>query len=256
MASTFAPQTGRLDRHVRRSILRVGEGASRHRIAYSLEEALRLASLPGEEEGRIYCFRRVSLSGIPAEANRRVWMEQVQQVLGTLAAQAVHASDPGAGSANAGLLQQHRRGPGRRCCARPCAPTAHRTPDWFSNSVIGAEPGESYALQIPAILERLRPPSMAPGAAAAILFAALGTSDPVALLSAIPIASIREWLRELEGQKSLSPPAPPVQLPGEMKTALQRAASQLRMERSSHCLAGRTSRPLSFAECVEFRHSR
>ena len=101
------------------------------------------------------------------------------------------------------------------------------TPEWFSNSVIGAEPGQSYALQIPAIIERLRPPFMAPGAAAAILFAALGSSDPVALLSAIPIAAIREWLRELEGQKSLSASAPPVQLPSEMKTALQRAASHL-----------------------------
>lgn len=224
MASTFAPQTGRLDRHVRRSILRVGEGASRHRIAYSLEEAMRLTSLPGEEEGRIYCFRRVSLSGVPAEANRRVWMEQVQQVLGALAAQAVHASDPGAGSSNAVYFNNIEEA--LEALLRK-AVRAHgtSTPDWFSNSVIGAEPGESYALQIPAILERLRPPSMAPGAAAAILFAALGTSDPIALLSAIPIASIREWLRELEGQKRLSPPASPVQLPGEMKTALQRAAS-------------------------------
>jgi hypothetical protein len=226
MESTFAPHTGRLDRHVRRSYLRVGEGVSRHRIAYSLEEALRLTSLPGEEEGRIYCFRRVSLSGIPAEANRRVWMEQIQQVLGALAVQAVHASDPSASSANAvyfnnieealeTLLRKAVRASGARWT----------TPEWFSNSVSGTEPGESYALQIPAILERLRPPSMAPGAAAAILFAALGGADPVALLSAIPSATLREWVRELEGRKNLSASAPPVQLPGEIKTALQRAAS-------------------------------
>jgi len=227
MESTFAPptgsHTGRLDRHVRRSYLSVGEGVSRHRIAYSLEEALRLATLPGEEEGRIYCFRRVSLSGIPAEANRRVWMEQVQQVLGTLAAQAVHAGDPNAASANAVYFNNFEETIETllRKAVRAHGPSI---PDWFSNSAIGTVAETSYALQIPAILERIRPPSMAPGAAAAILFAALGNSDPVALLSAIPSATIREWIRELEGQKSLSASAPPVQLPGEIKTALQRAA--------------------------------
>ena len=230
MASTFAPQTGphtgRLDRHVLRSVLHVGEGASRHRIAYSLEEALRLAILPGEQEGRIYCFRRVSLSGIPSDANRRVWMEQIQQVLGALATQAIHAGDPHADAANAvyfnnieealeTLLRNAEHAGGARWA----------TPPWFANSVIGREPENSYSNQIPAIIERLRPPSMAPAAGAAILFAALGNADPVPLLTAIPAAMTRELLRELEGQKSLSASAPAVQLPSEMKTALQRAAS-------------------------------
>ena len=227
MESMYAPHTARLDRHVRRSILRVGEGASRHRIAYSLEEALRLATLPGEEEGRIYCFRRVSLCGISAEANRRVWMEQVQQVLGAQAAQAVHASDPSAGSANAVYFNNFEEALETllRKAVSAHSTSQWETPAWFASSVIGTEPGQSYALQIPAILERLRAPSMAPGAAAAILFAALGGSDPGALLSAIPSATIREWLSELEGQKSLSSPALPVQLPSEIKTAIQRAAS-------------------------------
>ncbi len=227
MQSTFAPQTGRLDRYVRRSYLRVGEGASRHRIAYALEEALRLATLPGEEEGRIYCFRTVSLSGVPAEANRRVWMEQVQQVLGNLATQAVHGTDPNAGAANVVYFNNIEEALGTllRKAVRAHTATQASTPDWFSNSVIGAEPGEGHTQQIPALLDRLRPPAMAPGAAAAILFAALGDADPVPLLSAIPVASIRERLRELDGQSSLSASAPPVQLPGEIKTALQRAAS-------------------------------
>ncbi len=194
--------------------------------AYSLEEALRLATLPGEEEGRIYCFRRVSLSGIPVEANRRVWMEQVQQVLGASAIQAVHASDPGAGSANAvyfnnieEALEILLRNALRASSARLTAPP------WFANSVIGAEPESSYALQISAIVERLRPPLMAPAAASSILLAALGSADPVPLLSAIPVAAIREWVRELESQTSLSASAPPVHLSGETKTMLQRAAS-------------------------------
>ena len=106
MESTLAPQTGRLDRHVRRSYLRLDEGDSRHRICYSLEESLRLACLPGEEEGRIYCFRCVSLSGIPAEANRKVWVDRVQCALSVLASVAVHASHPKAAACRCGVLQQ------------------------------------------------------------------------------------------------------------------------------------------------------
>jgi hypothetical protein len=227
MESTFERHTGRLDRHVRRSFLRIGEGVSRHRIAYSLEEALRLAALPGEQEGRVYCFRRVSLSGIPGDANRRVWMEQVQQVLGALAAQAVHAGDPRASAANAVYFDNIEEALETllRNAVRATGSARWAKSEWFASSIIGAEPASSYSRQIPAIVERLRSPSMAPAAAASILFAALGNADPVPLLAAIPDASIREWVRELDGQRSLSAYAPPVQLPSDMKTALQRAAS-------------------------------
>src|SRR5271163_295594 len=92
--SRAPPKLDRLDRHVRRSYLRISDRASRYRVACSLEEALRLANLPGEEEGRVYCFRRVSLSGIPAQAKRKTWLDRVQRVLGGLAAQAAHGTDP------------------------------------------------------------------------------------------------------------------------------------------------------------------
>jgi len=229
MQSTFAPLTGRLDRHVRRSVLRIGEGASRHRIAYSLEEALRLATLPGEEEGRVYCFRRVSLSGVPAEANRRVWMEQIQNALGALAVQSIHASDPRAAAADAVYFNNIEEALETllRNAVRANGGARFATPEWFANSAIGLAPESGYSAQIPAILERLRPQSMAPAAAASILFAALGNADPVGLLNAIPIILIREWLHELDGQASLSATLPPLQLPSEMKIALQRSASHL-----------------------------
>src|ERR1700740_3303246 len=100
MEYTLVPQTGRLDRHVRRSYVRMSEGDSRHRISYALEEALRLASLPGEEEGRIYCFRRLSVAGIPGEAIRGVWLDRIQHMLSVWAALAVHGTDPSASTAN------------------------------------------------------------------------------------------------------------------------------------------------------------
>lgn len=227
MASSFALQTGRLDRHVRRSVLHVGEGVSRHRISWSVEEALRLAALPGEEEGRIYCFRRISLSGIPAEANRRLWMEQVQQVLGAMAQRAVHASHLGARDADAVyfnnleealemLLRGAVRAPSERWTVAP----------WYATSVLGGEQESSYSALVPVIFERLRQTEMARVSAASILFSALGDADPVPLLTAISATTLREWLGELETQDNSSSPASPLQFSGEVKTSLKRAASQ------------------------------
>ena len=48
-ASTVPQLRDRHDRHVRRARLCVSPGAPRHRLAFTIEEALRLASLPGEE---------------------------------------------------------------------------------------------------------------------------------------------------------------------------------------------------------------
>ena len=228
MHSPLAPQTGRLDRYVRRSYLRTSQGASRLRISYSLEEALRLADLPGEEEGRVYCFRSVSLAGVPSSATRSVWMEQVQRALGNLAAQAVHGTDPRAFAAGAVYFNNLEEALETllRNALRSLSAVEWARPEWFSASLLGIAPETSYGLQIPAILDRLGPPAIAPGAAAAILFAALEDADPAVLLSSIPTATLREWIRTLDGQKSSAGDALPAPLPQAMNSALQRAASQ------------------------------
>jgi hypothetical protein len=221
MESRAAPKLDRLDRHVARSRVRISGRDSRHRVACSLGEALRLVNLPGEEEGRIYCFRSVSLSGIPAQANHKIWTDRVQQVLGVLATQAVHGTDPQAGSANAVYFHHHQEA--LETLLRSALQSEAR-PEWFSASILGLAPEPSHALRILAILERLRQPSIPPGAAAAIILAAIGTSDPALLLAAIPLFTIRDWIREIDGQKNLFTHAAPIQLPGQIRTALQQAA--------------------------------
>jgi hypothetical protein len=219
MESRAALQLDRNDRHVRRSHVRMGGGASRHRVAHLLEEGLRLVDLPGEDEGRVYYFRRVSLSDMPANLSRTLWMERLEQALGTLAAQAVHGNDPRARSANAVYFynQQDALEALLRHALR-----SEGDPEWFWSSVMGAAPDAGRAIQIPAILELLRQQSIPSGAIAAIIVSALGALDPVALLSTIPFFTIRDWLRELDGSTDIS--APPLQLPGQLRTALQRAA--------------------------------
>ncbi|MGA3132222.1 MAG: hypothetical protein ABSD59_15555 [Terracidiphilus sp.] len=231
MESMIARQSGRLDRYVRRSYLRLNEGDSRHRIAYAIEEALRLAEFPGENEGRIYCFRRINFSAIPAEANRRFLIQSVQRVLASVASQAVHASDPNAGASNA--VYFHNREEAleyllrRALSARSSKATA--APAWYSASLLGRSEELSEKDQVSLIVEQLLDlgPSgfvTAPGAPA-ILFAALEDNDPEPLLSAISPEAIREWIRRLDGAPTTSTELPALSLPPKLKTILLQAVA-------------------------------
>jgi hypothetical protein len=221
--SRAAPKLDRLDRHVKRSCVRMSDKDSRRRVTSFLEESLRLANLPGEEEGRIYCFRTVSLSGIPALANRKIWMDRVQQALSALAALAVHGTDARAESAD--VVYFHHYQEALETLLRHALQSEGKL-EWFSASILGVAPGNSPATQIPVILELLlRDSSIPMGAAASIILSALGPSHPVPLLAAIPVFTIRDWVRELDGQKRLTADADRIQLPSQIRTALLQAAS-------------------------------
>ncbi len=221
-----AAQLDRLDRHVERSYLRISDGVSHHRAAYSLEEALRLAVLPGEEEGRIYCFRRISLTGIPERGSRQLWIDQVQRVLGVAAARAVHGSDTQADLADAVYFHNREEALETllRKSLRALSGNRQGRPAWFHTSVLGIDVSTSYTVQIPAILECLRQPPLSAGAAPSIILEALGSLDPAALLDAVPPHLARTWVRELDTQRSFPGDTAPIQLPDAMSTVLRRAA--------------------------------
>src|SRR5580658_210804 len=94
-------QLGRTGRYVRKSRLSVGPSAPVHRLAFIAEESLRLCSLPGEREGRVYYFRRLHVRGLPEDGDRRCWFDAFQRALEAQAAQAIHGSSPLASRADA-----------------------------------------------------------------------------------------------------------------------------------------------------------
>src|SRR6266496_448404 len=91
----------RYDRYVQRVRVLSRASSSRHRIAFLIEESLRLANLSGEDEGRIYYFRRLLLRELPVDGTRRAWLDSFQSALRQLASRAVHGADPRAMSAEA-----------------------------------------------------------------------------------------------------------------------------------------------------------
>ncbi len=215
------PQLDRDDRHVRRSHVRIGDGASRHRVAHLLEMTLRMAALPGENEGLVYYFRRVSLSGIPANGSCKMWVDRFERSLGALAEQAVHGADPRAATAVAVYFHNYQEA--LELLLRRTLRSA-RPPEWFWHSVLGVWPEAGRGLPIPAILERLRHASIPPGAIAAMVFSALGDSDPAALLSPLPFFSLRDWLRELGDSANPSAADAPVPLLETLAAPLRRAS--------------------------------
>jgi uncharacterized membrane protein YebE (DUF533 family) len=207
-----ARQLDRLDRHVDRSFVHIHGEASRFRVEFSLEEALRFADLPGEREGRIYCFRTVSFSVLSAEAPRSAWMARVQTTLGTLAAEAVHASVPHASSRNAVYFHSQEDA---QETALQLALTGQPTP-WFVASAVQVDPQSTPQAMVFAVVEHLL--EAMPFAAAADLIVTTLEEIPsaaVSLLQSIPESAARSWLRQLDNRPNSHPQAAAARLNSE-----------------------------------------
>ena len=82
------------DRRIHKLSLRVSDRSHAYRAAGLVEEALRLASLPGESEGRTYHFRFIALGTIRPGESVSVLMLRLQSEFLRLMTTAVHVEDP------------------------------------------------------------------------------------------------------------------------------------------------------------------
>ena len=215
-------------RHVRRARLSVKPNAPRHRLVASMEEALRLASLPGENEGRAYYFRRLRVTGLPDSGDRRAWLDAFERALSQAADAAVHAADPRADLAPAVFFRSRQEALEillRRIVERST------TREWFWPMVArelepsSRQPSAGTPVcgpqMIPAIVEALRSSPAAWVAVAAALFTP-PRFDVVAMLQAIPIAVAEAWLAEMENPR-LVPLHPAPRISRQAQHAVQQA---------------------------------
>jgi hypothetical protein len=204
----------RSSRHVRRARLCAAPDTPSRRLAARLEEALRLASLPGENEGRAYFFQHVRVSRLPADGDRRAWLNQFQGALEEEASAAVHGADSRASSASVIYFRSRQEGLeillGRLVERRPVR-------EWFWPMLVrgvsaAAGPGTPTnplgPHSVPVIVEALRSTPSEWVAVAASLFAT-PRIDPVRLLERIPDVVAQEWLREMDGGRSVPAQAVP-----------------------------------------------
>lgn len=93
------------DRRIRKLSLKVSDSAHVYGAANRIEEAFRLVSLPGENEGRHYYFRSLNLGKIRRDENVTLLTLRLEREFQRLMAQAVHAEDPRAPASSAVYFQ-------------------------------------------------------------------------------------------------------------------------------------------------------
>jgi hypothetical protein len=196
------PTQDRYDRNVRRARILAAAGAPRHRLAFSVEEALRLASLPGEDEGRCYFFRRLRVSGLPPDGDRAIWLDRFQRTLNGEASRAVHGPDRRAAFASVVFFRNQ---------PEALEILLHRILDrrpkqeWFWPMVM-AEPGSpsstTFSPSAIDVIEKLQAQPASWVAVASALFA-LPSFDVPMLLTGITASTAQKWLREMDGPRPL-----------------------------------------------------
>lgn len=217
---------GRHDRKVRQCRLRVAENAPVSRLRMMTEEALRLCSLPGEAEGRVYYFRRVHIAGLPVNGDRRSWLEKFEAALRNLARNAVHGAQPDAHYRDAVFFRNAQEA--FEVLLTAASPRRNPEP-WFIHSISGRTAGASLSRHVTGAIAKLSRSDAAWVSVAAAIFGPQISSsfDPLVLLHLIPVSTARAWLEEFGGpgmprRESLAAP-----LPIETMRILRRASNAL-----------------------------
>lgn len=225
MASWFpAQQLQREDRYVHWCQVRGGGQTSRARLVFSIEEALRLVSLPGENEGRVYYFRQVKIGNVSTRAGRQEWIDALQATLDELGSHAIHGDDPQAAAADAVFFRNHQE-----ALEVVLARTLRRelADLWFWPQVIGIAAPANRAEKVLAIIQRLSELPASWLAVAESVTAAIGSDDPVALLALLPPSTVYGWLQELVPGDAGPEHPRPVLLRGTMVGMLLRSMQAL-----------------------------
>ena len=201
----------RYDRRVRRARLSLPPHAPARHLAFTIEEALRLTELPGENEGRCYYFRHLHLRGLPADGDRRAWLAGFQRALDHQAKQAIYGGDPRAAASDAVFFFSEPEALEillHRVLARR---TLH---EWFWPMVVqrGSGPDApdtvvaTNVTAIAEIIEAFRAHAASWIGVAAALFA-VPEFDVVRLCHALPPHIVSSWVGEMDRAAGSSPPA-------------------------------------------------
>ena len=188
----------RNDRHVRRIRLSLHHAAARARIEFALSETLRLMTLPGEDQGRVYYVRRVNVKDVAADGNRAIWLDKMQSAFSALADRAMHGNDRRAVASDVVFFHSHDEALelllGRIVKREPFA-------EWFWPLVSSCELDSSRGEQIAAIVERLRELPGSWARVAQVLFALHDDGGTIDVVAALPLANVARWLRELGAER-------------------------------------------------------
>lgn len=191
-------------RVVERLRLRTRDTTVRLVVQSAVEEALRLTSLPGEEQGRIYVFRRLRLPAFEVRAHSsRAWIERCSRHLLASSAHAVHVEDAAAAQANV-VFFHSRYEPWLRLVLHLSAGGPAR--EWFWPEATGVAVEMRPALRLERTLERWRAEAAGWAMVGRELCARLDVPTALAFVRLLPPAAVEQWLTEFGS--GVAPPPP------------------------------------------------
>ena len=186
--------------------LRASADEDARHAATLLGDALRTASLPAADEGRLVIIRRLALGRISARVGPASLALQIEHVARKVMSEAVIYDLPAAGAANAVVFPDRSQ-----AIIALAGLHAHGSPadDWFWPEVVhgwrtDASGGERWSL----LLQAAHGVPEAVVTAAVLIDRAIQAGVEDALLSSVPAGQGARWLR-LEGWSSASPDASP-----------------------------------------------
>lgn len=194
-------------RRVARLQVRTPDTTVRARVQMLVEQALRLTTLPGEDQGRIYVFRRVRLPALGLHDAPSLWIGRCSQHLMAMSRSAARACDPGAPSADAVFFDSVHQ-PWTSLALRLLA--GEPADEWYWPAATGT----SSALPVGTRLERLLDGWRELGGWEGIareLLPALDLETALALVERLPRPAAERWLAEFGGRPiaaAVSPAAP------------------------------------------------
>ncbi|HEY2383489.1 MAG TPA: hypothetical protein VGK48_20135 [Terriglobia bacterium] len=196
-------QLGRTDRYVQRGRLRLGAHAPRNKLAFIVEESLRLCTLAGEDEGRVYYFRRLRVTELPEDGDRGAWLSAFQHAMEEQASQAIHGLHPRAAAADAVYFNNEQE-----ACESLLMLYAVRRPAaaWYWPHVSGVSQSAGVPAQITGLIERLLATPAGWTAAAGAVLSVMCQHDVLSLITLLPDEAIGHWLREMGASDSTYPP--------------------------------------------------
>src|SRR4051794_9359463 len=178
-------------RRVARLRLRASDRRERPRAQMLIEEVLRLTTLPAEDQGRVYCIRRLQFPPLDEGGAQPEWTARCATHLLTIANQAVRAIDAGSAHANvvffADVHEAYRQNVTRLL-------HGDRAGEWFWPQATGVPIDLATPVRVEQLLERwqLLPPGWA--GVARELVPALDPGTASTLLQSIRPRTAARWL--------------------------------------------------------------
>ncbi len=215
MNLTSSPLRDRSARRVGVLAIRAPQRGLEARIQFLVEEALRLTTLPFEQEGRVYFFRRLRVPAFHLSSQPAAWIAGCSSALLNQAADAVHGAEQGAHLAHAVYFET----PDAACSvflkhllrtsARADDSSASTGPasDWFWPVATGVPAALPRPSRIQLLIENWRAQPAGWAAVASHVVPELLAGEVMTLLSLVAREQAQHWLSDLSpGRRAPSEP--------------------------------------------------